>query len=595
MQGSKSKELPAVHDSVKYVVEHVEPRSIVLNGDWGVGKTYYWRETAVKDFLANANFKRVQRGYAYASLFGLESIQQIKNALAYSYAENEPLGNFLALWQKVKMYCRKVGAFFNRSFVDEAGVDITGVGLKVKVNTLTNDFAFLSIRRALVCFDDIERRNSKLSMRDVLGLVSYLVDQRGCRVVLLLNYDALEPADKLEWDLSKDKVFDSEMVFKPTAAQSIEIGLMGTEHEPWHETVKLGLARLEISNVRVAAKAQRFVKQIFIELKQAPELSDLKEDAWNEIAKAATLLSAAHASRGVGAPDIGEIVNPKFSMNNDDKAKIAMSPAQKIWLENIKNYGVYLGDGLDKAIARSVQDGFPNSAELTRQAVIWSANQEQQESRKKFQSAWDKYHNSFDDDADEVANAFIGSLPGVIGFESVHNIEATANLLRLLGHHKEATETLNAWVDARKTSRRAELFQESFFPGTVVSDPEFIAILDAARAEHPQAIMPLDIALTQLNSNSWSDEAVEAISIAEADDIAEILSNSKQDWRSCIGTMSTYNLHGEMGKLARLNFLNALKMVFDSSTLNASRVQNKLSGVDLQSLLAATAKNISQT
>ena len=52
---------------------------------------------------------------------------------------------------------------------------------------MMDSLAFLSLNESLVCIDDLERRGSDLSMRDVLGLVSRLVEQKQCKVVLLLN------------------------------------------------------------------------------------------------------------------------------------------------------------------------------------------------------------------------------------------------------------------------------------------------------------------------------------------------------------------------------------------------------------------------
>lgn len=65
-----------IDDSLRFFVNNLQPRAIVLRGSWGVGKTFYWREQVVKGFFANANLRREDRGYAYVSLFGVESVPQ---------------------------------------------------------------------------------------------------------------------------------------------------------------------------------------------------------------------------------------------------------------------------------------------------------------------------------------------------------------------------------------------------------------------------------------------------------------------------------------------------------------------------------------
>ena len=60
--------------------------------------------------------------------------------------------------------------------------------------------AFLSVRRQLVCLDDLERAGSGLSTRDVLGLTSSLKEDRRCKIVLLLNDEQLEKSSRIEFN-----------------------------------------------------------------------------------------------------------------------------------------------------------------------------------------------------------------------------------------------------------------------------------------------------------------------------------------------------------------------------------------------------------
>ena len=54
--------------------------------------------------------------------------------------------------------------------------------------------SFLTIRDQIVCIDDLERRGQRLAVGGVLGLVSFLREQRACKVVLILNDEALKRA-----------------------------------------------------------------------------------------------------------------------------------------------------------------------------------------------------------------------------------------------------------------------------------------------------------------------------------------------------------------------------------------------------------------
>ena len=51
---------------------------------------------------------------------------------------------------------------------------------------------FLFVREQIICFDNLERAGKGLAAKDVLGLITFLKEQRRCKVVMLLNQEALE-------------------------------------------------------------------------------------------------------------------------------------------------------------------------------------------------------------------------------------------------------------------------------------------------------------------------------------------------------------------------------------------------------------------
>jgi hypothetical protein len=50
---------------------------------------------------------------------------------------------------------------------------------------------FTAVRNQVICIDDLERRGA-ISVKDVFGLISYVREQRTCKVVLLLNETQLK-------------------------------------------------------------------------------------------------------------------------------------------------------------------------------------------------------------------------------------------------------------------------------------------------------------------------------------------------------------------------------------------------------------------
>lgn len=78
---------------------------------------------------------------------------------------------------------------------------------------------FLSVNKTIVCVDDIERRGANLSAREVLGLVSFLKEQRNCKVILIWNDDA-EDKERAEFEKYHEKVVDRSLNFEPTPNRS---------------------------------------------------------------------------------------------------------------------------------------------------------------------------------------------------------------------------------------------------------------------------------------------------------------------------------------------------------------------------------------
>jgi hypothetical protein len=58
--------------------------------------------------------------------------------------------------------------------------------------TKARSLYFSLVQNQIVCIDDLDRRSKTLDLRDVLGLISFLREQRGCKVALILNAEKLE-------------------------------------------------------------------------------------------------------------------------------------------------------------------------------------------------------------------------------------------------------------------------------------------------------------------------------------------------------------------------------------------------------------------
>jgi hypothetical protein len=84
--------------------------------------------------------------------------------------------------------------------------DAAAKGIGRAVTQALNSFVLVGMASrmngALVVIDEVERRGKGLDLRDVFGTVIRLVEDRGCKVVLILNEEGItEAGDKetLAW------------------------------------------------------------------------------------------------------------------------------------------------------------------------------------------------------------------------------------------------------------------------------------------------------------------------------------------------------------------------------------------------------------
>jgi KAP family P-loop domain len=213
-----------VKDEIRKFLGRQDPEVLCIRGKWGVGKTYTWAKEL--EVAQRANAVKLPR-YSYVSLFGVNSLDELKFAIFENVitlsegvrkADLETLDAFVSKfgsWRKLTKIAQSLPVIRNI-----VGADATSL------------VSFMTIRDQVVCIDDLERRGQKLEVGDVLGLISYLREQRNCKVVLILNDEQLDEEAKRKFETNLEKVVDVSLVYEPLPSDSVKIGIPGTD-EVW--------------------------------------------------------------------------------------------------------------------------------------------------------------------------------------------------------------------------------------------------------------------------------------------------------------------------------------------------------------------------
>ncbi|QTA82716.1 KAP family P-loop domain-containing protein [Desulfonema limicola] len=194
---------------------------IVIKGQWGSGKSYFW-----KNEIANVNKdgKDKEKTFANISLFKVGTVSEIQREIILQLSKST---KFI---DSIKKYTG------NFQGIIKSGSKIFGLDFSaLPFDALLSLFEKKDFKNITICFDDFERMPEKLSLKEVLGYISYLKEDKECNVVMILNEDYLS---KLEndsndaknysnntnakiWMEYKEKVVDFEFEFSPSHDENL--------------------------------------------------------------------------------------------------------------------------------------------------------------------------------------------------------------------------------------------------------------------------------------------------------------------------------------------------------------------------------------
>ena len=125
--------------------------------------------------------------------------------------------------------------------------------------TKARSLYFSLIQNQIVCIDDLDRKSKNLELKDVLGLISFLREQRRCKVALLLNAEQ-HGDQKKEFEDLLEKVIETKVVLAPTAAECATIAVPAEDSSS--VAFRTHCETLGIRNIRVIKQIERLVRRI---------------------------------------------------------------------------------------------------------------------------------------------------------------------------------------------------------------------------------------------------------------------------------------------------------------------------------------------
>jgi hypothetical protein len=179
------------HEKIKDILNAESGSVISISGPWGVGKTRFWQ-----NFIEDNNKSLRLKKYCYVSLFGIQSLDDLKSTIANETSKNKFSEN---VWSfEIPNSIKRLSRVTKNANL--YGVNIGG--------ELLSSMLFESVKDTIICIDDFERLSAKLDAKDVMGLVNYLKDRKNCKIVLILHDTKAESS----FHEYKEKIVDEYVV-----------------------------------------------------------------------------------------------------------------------------------------------------------------------------------------------------------------------------------------------------------------------------------------------------------------------------------------------------------------------------------------------
>ncbi len=171
---------------MKYVDEKLYDYAVMIDGDWGCGKTFFVKNRLVNeldkheeelcetDSKTDSEKENKKRNIVYVSLYGVKSIDEIsKQILMESYISNKnKLKNGVEIVGKLLPTALDIFKSVTKIDVDDSKV----------FDTINK---FIPVKNSILIFDDLERCDCPIN--EILGYINTFVEQSKMKVIIIAN------------------------------------------------------------------------------------------------------------------------------------------------------------------------------------------------------------------------------------------------------------------------------------------------------------------------------------------------------------------------------------------------------------------------
>jgi hypothetical protein len=543
--------LALIKTEIQRFLAQTEPAVLCVTGAWGVGKTFAWKrylqESQTRDAIGLDK-------YAYISLFGNNSLDELK----YSIFENTIGAKEIGIEPSLETLRTNAAAVMKQITRKSLGIFQQLPLVKSHVGGL-GPLWYMAVSRTIICIDDIERRGKNLELRDILGLVTQLKEQKHCKICLILNEEALNES-QLEFQTHLEKVVDTKLVFAPSPEEATAIALNFDRQNS--KLLADCCITLGVANIRLIKKIERAVDEV------TPLLSSFHAKVLNQAIQSLALF-AWSLYEPQRAPTLAFLDARAIYIVKEKRDQIG--PREAAWNALLDTYGFIAMDDFDSALLAGMRNGYFDQDVIRERATALDINLRSADSSSSVRDAWAYYHDSFDDNQDQALDAIHAAVLANIQHIDVVNLNGTVGFFKELGRPQHAAEMLERYVVANRESL-ADFDLEEFTFRNHITDPDVIQVLKTQNVIRTQDD-PAAILRSMAERRGWHPNDLATLATVPVEEYRRIFKAHRGAVlrgivNICLQFMTEPGDQGIIAERARA----ALRQIGDESPINALRV-----------------------
>lgn len=195
---------------------------LMLSGVWGSGKTHFWKNEIEEELIEK--LKKKEKSYIFLSLYGKDSIEELQNEI-YQFSYNfftEDTNNIISsacsVFTKVTSFMPKVSIFGLEVELAESAEKVEAENNQQKIKKGISSL----MDGGVICFDDFERKSSKIDVNDLFGFITNLTEVFKTKTIIITNQEFFKENDSEVFSRIKEKSVNKFLLFNPSVDELFE-------------------------------------------------------------------------------------------------------------------------------------------------------------------------------------------------------------------------------------------------------------------------------------------------------------------------------------------------------------------------------------